>query len=95
MTGDGVFTVVASHNQNASISKAVVRQIAMDGVQLSPRNYYCQPLLDASPCDGAATDLDFQFSPGNRADFPLGADNLNYLIVRVLASQKRKFVALG
>ncbi len=46
-----------------------VRQIAMDGVQFSPKNYQCQPLLDTTPCDGAISDFSFQFSPGNRADF--------------------------
>lgn len=46
-----------------------VRQIAMDGVQFSPKNYQCQPLLDSTPCDGAISDFSFQFSPGNRADF--------------------------
>lgn len=45
------------------------RQIAMDGVQFSPRNYYCQPLTDSTPCDGQPSDLKFMFSPGNRADF--------------------------
>ncbi|MGZ5445224.1 MAG: multicopper oxidase family protein [Thermoanaerobaculia bacterium] len=45
------------------------KQIAMDGVQFSPKNYQCQPMLDATPCDGQNTDLSFQFSPGNRADF--------------------------
>jgi FtsP/CotA-like multicopper oxidase with cupredoxin domain len=45
------------------------KQIAMDGVQFSPKNYECQPLLDATPCDGKISDLAFQFSPGNRADF--------------------------
>jgi len=45
------------------------KQIQMDGVQFSPRNYYCQPLTDATPCDGQQSDLKFMFSPGNRADF--------------------------
>jgi len=49
------------------------RQIAMDGVQFSPRNYYCQPLLDSTPCDGSPSDLKFEFSPGNRADFLIKA----------------------
>lgn len=52
------------------------RQIAMDGVQFSPTNYKCQPLLDtASPCDGSIPDFQFQFSPGNRADFLIKAPN--------------------
>lgn len=51
-------------------------QIAMDGVQFSPKNYKCQPLLDATPCDGKmGDDLTFQFSPGNRADFLVKAPN--------------------
>ncbi|MFL6246999.1 MAG: multicopper oxidase family protein [Thermoanaerobaculia bacterium] len=45
------------------------RQIAMDGVQFSPKNYQCQPLLDITPCDGVPSGLTFQTSPGNRADF--------------------------
>jgi FtsP/CotA-like multicopper oxidase with cupredoxin domain len=49
------------------------KQIAMDGVQFSPKNYECQPLIDPTPCDGAITDLKFQFSPGNRADFLIKA----------------------
>ena len=28
------------------------RQIAMDGVEFSQNNYYCQPLTDITPCDG-------------------------------------------
>lgn len=51
-----------------------VEQIAMDGVQFSPFNVQCQPLLDATPCDGSLTDAKFQLSPGNRADFLLRAD---------------------
>ena len=51
-----------------------VEQIAMDGVQFSPFNVQCQPLLDATPCDGNLTDAKFQLSPGNRADFLLRAD---------------------
>ncbi|HEU4886574.1 MAG TPA: multicopper oxidase domain-containing protein, partial [Thermoanaerobaculia bacterium] len=53
-----------------------VRQIAMDGVQFSPVNYRCQPLLyeDCPPekSDQAPPlkpDPKFQLSPGNRADF--------------------------
>jgi FtsP/CotA-like multicopper oxidase with cupredoxin domain len=51
------------------------RQIAMDGVQFSRRNYQCQPMLDATPCDGQISDLKFMFSPGNRADFLIKAPN--------------------
>jgi FtsP/CotA-like multicopper oxidase with cupredoxin domain len=51
------------------------RQIAMDGVQFSPNNYYCQPLIDATPCDGKPSDLQFRMSPGNRADFLVKAPN--------------------
>jgi len=51
-----------------------VRQIEMDGVQFSPNNYYCQPLLDATPCDGQLQDPRFQLSPGNRGDFLVRAD---------------------
>jgi len=50
------------------------RQIAMDGVQFSPFNYKCQPLLDPTPCDGNIEDQKFQLSPGNRADFLVKAD---------------------
>jgi len=38
------------------------RQIAMDGVRFSPKNYLLQPLLTMA-------DHKFQLSPGNRADF--------------------------
>jgi FtsP/CotA-like multicopper oxidase with cupredoxin domain len=51
------------------------RQIAMDGVQFSKVNYDCQPMLDATPCDGQISDLKFMFSPGNRADFLIKAPN--------------------
>jgi FtsP/CotA-like multicopper oxidase with cupredoxin domain len=51
------------------------RQIQMDGVQFSRENYRCQPMLDASPCDGQISDLKFMFSPGNRADFLIKAPN--------------------
>ncbi len=54
-------------------SNLEAKQIAMDGVQFSPTNYKCQPLLDPTPCDGAITDFNFQFSPGNRADFLIKA----------------------
>ena len=54
---------------NAPAAKIEARQIAMDGVQFSPKNYQCQPLLDATPCDGQPGDLVFQTSPGNRGDF--------------------------
>ncbi|HYH45697.1 MAG TPA: multicopper oxidase domain-containing protein [Thermoanaerobaculia bacterium] len=40
-----------------------VRQIAMDGVRFSPENYRTQPLLRPSG------PLQFDISPGNRADF--------------------------
>jgi len=52
------------------------RQIAMDGVQFSPKNYQCQPMLDSTPCDGQNSDLKFMFSPGNRADFLIKAPNV-------------------
>jgi FtsP/CotA-like multicopper oxidase with cupredoxin domain len=50
-----------------------VRQIAMDGVQFSPKNYQAQPLLNTA-CrkekDGKVKcDPKFQLSPGNRGDF--------------------------
>ena len=51
------------------------RQIAMDGVQFSRKNYQCQPLLDSTPCDNHLSDLKFMFSPGNRADFLIKAPN--------------------
>jgi FtsP/CotA-like multicopper oxidase with cupredoxin domain len=51
------------------VAAVKAKQIAMDGVQFSPKNYQCQPLLDDSPCDGKPGDLTFEFSPGNRADF--------------------------
>lgn len=44
-------------------SQAVVRQIAMDGIQFAPENYSRQPLF--SPGNPSA----FRISPGNRADF--------------------------
>lgn len=57
-------------------------QIAMDGVQFSPNNYYCQPLLDATPCDGNISDLQFRMSPGNRGDFLIKApDQLGTFMV--------------
>jgi len=52
------------------------RQIEMDGVQFSPKNYQCQPMLDTTPCDGQNSDLKFMFSPGNRADFLIKAPNV-------------------
>lgn len=50
-----------------------VRQIAMDGVQFSPKNYLAQPLLNTA-CRSddhgqVKCDPRFQLSPGNRADF--------------------------
>ena len=51
------------------------RQIAMDGVQFSRKNYDCQPMLDPTPCDHNITGLKFMFSPGNRADFLVKAPN--------------------
>jgi FtsP/CotA-like multicopper oxidase with cupredoxin domain len=61
---------------NGTIDNAIqAKQIAMDGVPFSPKNYECQPLLDATPCDGRISDLSFQFSPGNRADFLVKAPN--------------------
>lgn len=49
-------------------------QIAQDGVQFSPTNYLCQPLLRSTqvtpPCTlQPSSNLSFQLSPGNRADF--------------------------
>jgi FtsP/CotA-like multicopper oxidase with cupredoxin domain len=49
-------------------------QIAMDGVQFSNTNYLCQPLLHSTqvtpPCTlQPSSNLSFQLSPGNRADF--------------------------
>lgn len=51
-----------------------VRQIAMDGVQFSPENYRCQPLLNPEACT-PGSDAKFQLSPGNRADFLVKAPN--------------------
>lgn len=51
-----------------------VRQIAMDGVQLSPQNYGCQPFLNQPDCTPTpdTTPFDeltaFNLSPGNRVD---------------------------
>ncbi|NJL27711.1 MAG: multicopper oxidase domain-containing protein [Thermoanaerobaculia bacterium] len=51
-----------------------VRQIAMDGVQLSPENYTCQPFLNNPDCTPAADDSAFNeltafaLAPGNRID---------------------------
>jgi FtsP/CotA-like multicopper oxidase with cupredoxin domain len=58
-------------------NKTEARQIAMDGVQFSPNNYYCQPLLDETPCDGKIGNQKFQLNPGNRADFLVRADPSN------------------
>jgi FtsP/CotA-like multicopper oxidase with cupredoxin domain len=51
-------------------SGAVVRQIAMDGIQFAPENYSRQPLF--SPSDPTA----FNLSPGNRADFLVQAPTI-------------------
>lgn len=51
-----------------------VRQIAMDGVQLSPENYECQPFLNDPDCSHPADDSEFDeltafsLNPGNRVD---------------------------
>jgi L-ascorbate oxidase len=51
-----------------------VRQIAMDGVQLSPENYGCQPFLNNPDCSPVPDEsefdelTDFALSPGNRVD---------------------------
>jgi FtsP/CotA-like multicopper oxidase with cupredoxin domain len=66
--------LVIDFNGLAGGNSLAVRQIAMDGVQFSPFNYQCQPLLDTTPCDGVPGDPKFQLSPGNRADFLLRAD---------------------
>jgi FtsP/CotA-like multicopper oxidase with cupredoxin domain len=66
--------LVVDFNGLAGGNSLGVRQIAMDGIQFSPFNWYCQPLLDATPCDGSPSDAKFQLSPGNRADFLLRAD---------------------
>lgn len=56
-------------------------QIAQDGIQLSPTNYACQPLLNPNfpqpPCNAqpVANPL-FNISPGNRADFLVQAPAL-------------------
>jgi len=51
----------------------LVKQIAMDGVRFSARNYQCQPLLSPETdwnCDGGfPRNPRFYLSPGNRADF--------------------------
>ncbi len=53
----------------------VLRQIAMDGVQFSPENYQCQPILNEPDCsleDRKSRPFneltDFDLSPGNRVD---------------------------
>lgn len=63
------FTIDFDGISTAAAASVQARQIAMDGVQFSPKNYQCQPLLDATPCDGQPDGLTFQTSPGNRADF--------------------------
>ena len=63
------FTIDFDGISTGAAATVQVRQIAMDGVQFSPKNYQCQPLLDATPCDGEPSGLTFQTSPGNRADF--------------------------
>jgi len=51
-----------------------VRQIAMDGVQFSPENYECQPILNNPDCshekdrDEFDELSDFKLAPGNRID---------------------------
>ena len=56
-------------------NKLQARQIAMDGIQFSPTNYRCQPLLnEPSPCT-PRNDPKFRLSPGNRADFLIKAPN--------------------
>jgi FtsP/CotA-like multicopper oxidase with cupredoxin domain len=51
-----------------------VRQIAMDGVQFSPDNYVCQPMLNLPDCTPPPNDSSFdeltafQLAPGNRVD---------------------------
>ena len=51
-----------------------VRQIAMDGVQLSPDNYACQPFIHKPDCTPPGDDSSFDelsafnLSPGNRVD---------------------------
>lgn len=51
-------------------AQAVVRQIAMDGIQFAPENYQRQPLF--SPGSPGT----FQISPGNRADFLVQAPTI-------------------
>jgi FtsP/CotA-like multicopper oxidase with cupredoxin domain len=55
-------------NGPTNVSGVVVKQIAMDGVRFSDKNYQCQPLLNTT-CSSAPGDLNFKLSPGNRADF--------------------------
>ncbi|HKR66170.1 MAG TPA: multicopper oxidase domain-containing protein [Thermoanaerobaculia bacterium] len=69
--------LVIDFNGLVSTNRTQAMQIAMDGIQFSPNNYYCQPLLDPSPCDGKLNDQKFRLSPGNRADFLVKADPAN------------------
>lgn len=56
-------------------NKLQARQIAMDGIQFSPTNYRCQPLLnEPNPCT-PGNDPKMRLSPGNRADFLVKAPN--------------------
>lgn len=56
-----------------------VRQIAMDGVQFSPNNYDCQPILNHPDCskEPDITEFDelsdFKLAPGNRIDILIQA----------------------
>lgn len=69
MDADAQFSIDLDGIAVGAAAKAQAKQIAMDGVPFSPKNYECQPLLDATPCDGVPGDLVFNTSPGNRADF--------------------------
>ena len=51
-----------------------IKQVAMDGVQFSPENYRCQPILNGPDCEPNTADdagrdtYDLQLAPGNRID---------------------------
>lgn len=65
---------IGFHDTADGSDKPQVRQIAMDGVQFSPDNYQCQPILNNPDCsheeDNSEFDelSDFNLAPGNRID---------------------------
>jgi len=68
-------------DRTAGAAKPEVRQISMDGVQFSPQNYVCQPVLNQPDCTPRADETpfdeltSFELSPGNRIDLLIKAPN--------------------